>query len=85
MCLYFQNSTDSPSLRQPIGSNSNNISVLSTKIHPGKVYIFTLTVNKAGRRPVSVNQTVSIIHYAILIFSHLNLESFEFDGYIHLL
>lgn len=38
------------------------MTVLTTELHPGTVYIFTLTVHKEGRRPVSVNQTVSITH-----------------------
>lgn len=60
VCLYFQNFTQSHIEQQPIGSDSSSLTVLSTQLHPGTVYIFTLTVHKAGRRPASVTQTVSI-------------------------
>lgn len=69
MCLYFQNSTDSPSFEQPFGSNSNKVIVPSTKMHPGEVYIFTLTVYKTDRSPVSVNQTVNITHMFLIVVS----------------
>lgn len=61
-CLYFQNSTESYFGKQPIGINSSKMTVLSTQLHSGTVYVFTLTVHKAGKRPASVNQTVSITH-----------------------
>lgn len=38
------------------------MTVLTKELHPGTVYIVTLTVHKEGRRPASVNQTVSITH-----------------------
>lgn len=60
LCFYFQNSTDSPLFEQPFESSSNKVIVPKTKMHPGEVYIFTLTVYKAHRSPVSVNQTVNI-------------------------
>uniref|UniRef100_A0A671Y792 Polycystic kidney disease 1b n=1 Tax=Sparus aurata TaxID=8175 RepID=A0A671Y792_SPAAU len=56
------NSTESHFVKQPIWRNSSTMTVLTTELHPGTVYIFTLTVHKEGRRPVSVNQTVSITH-----------------------
>uniref|UniRef100_A0A3B4YDK7 Polycystin-1-like n=1 Tax=Seriola lalandi dorsalis TaxID=1841481 RepID=A0A3B4YDK7_SERLL len=38
-------------------ANSSRMTVLGAQQHPGTVYIFTLTVHKAGRNPASVNQT----------------------------
>nr|XP_046233896.1 polycystin-1 [Scatophagus argus] len=60
------NSTESHSVKQPIGSNSSRMTVLSTQLHPGTVHVFTLTVHKAGRRPVSVNQTVTVCEAPVL-------------------
>uniref|UniRef100_A0A3B5AAD0 Polycystic kidney disease 1b n=1 Tax=Stegastes partitus TaxID=144197 RepID=A0A3B5AAD0_9TELE len=48
------NSTESPFVKQPTGTISNRMTVLSTLLHPGTVYIFTLTVHKKGRSPASV-------------------------------
>uniref|UniRef100_A0A3B4YHA8 Polycystin-1-like n=1 Tax=Seriola lalandi dorsalis TaxID=1841481 RepID=A0A3B4YHA8_SERLL len=60
-----KNSTDCHFVKQPIGSNSSRMTVLGAQQHPGTVYIFTLTVHKAGRNPASVNQTVNIYCYHI--------------------
>lgn len=65
-CLSFKNSTESHFSKQPIKSNSDKITMLSTQMHPGKVYIFTLTVSKTGRTPASVTQTVSVTSNLIL-------------------
>uniref|UniRef100_A0A3P8TXN5 Polycystic kidney disease 1b n=1 Tax=Amphiprion percula TaxID=161767 RepID=A0A3P8TXN5_AMPPE len=51
------NSTESPFGKQSTGSISSRMTVLSSQLHSDTVYIFTLTVHKKGRRPVSVNQT----------------------------
>ncbi|KAG7226594.1 hypothetical protein INR49_003751, partial [Caranx melampygus] len=60
------NSTDSRFLKQPIGSNSSRMTVLRTQLHPGTDYIFTLTVHKAGRKPASVNQTVTVCEAPVM-------------------
>ncbi|KAM7382093.1 hypothetical protein PAMA_012795 [Pampus argenteus] len=52
--------------RQPIGSNSSRLIVPSTQLHPGTVYVFTLTVHKAERRPASVTQAVSVCAAPVL-------------------
>lgn len=57
---FLQNSTESQFINPPTGSNRSIVTVLSTQLLPGMVYVFTLTVQKAGRTPVSVAQTVSI-------------------------
>lgn len=79
VCLYFQNSTESHFGKQHIGSNSSKMNVLSKQLHPGSIYLFTLTVHKAGRQPASVNQTVSITHNltTILIFSPLLYQQYQ--------
>ncbi|KAF1374215.1 hypothetical protein PFLUV_G00247310 [Perca fluviatilis] len=60
------NSTESHFAKQAIGSNSSIMTVLSTQLHPDTVYVFTLTVHKAGRRPASVNQTVTVCEAPVL-------------------
>ncbi|XP_030255555.1 polycystin-1 [Sparus aurata] len=60
------NSTESHFVKQPIWRNSSTMTVLTTELHPGTVYIFTLTVHKEGRRPVSVNQTVTVCNIPVL-------------------
>ncbi|XP_049915502.1 polycystin-1 isoform X2 [Epinephelus moara] len=60
------NSTESHFVKPPEGSNSRKMTVLSTQLHPGTVYIFTLTVHKAGRTPASVNQTVTVCEAPVL-------------------
>ncbi|XP_071319469.1 polycystin-1 [Trachinotus anak] len=60
------NSRDSHFVKQPTGSNSSRMIVLTTQLHPGTVYIFTLTIHKAGRDPVSVNQTVTVCEGPVL-------------------
>ncbi|XP_051273916.1 polycystin-1 isoform X2 [Dicentrarchus labrax] len=60
------NSTESHVVNHPFGSNSSRMTVLSTQLHPGTIYIFTLTIHKAGRRPVSVNQTVTVCEAPVL-------------------
>uniref|UniRef100_A0A3B5AXN8 Polycystic kidney disease 1b n=1 Tax=Stegastes partitus TaxID=144197 RepID=A0A3B5AXN8_9TELE len=72
------NSTESPFVKQPTGTISNRMTVLSTLLHPGTVYIFTLTVHKKGRSPASVNQTVwSHDEYLLQINSSGELSSYE--------
>ncbi|KAG8008965.1 Polycystin-1, partial [Nibea albiflora] len=61
-----QNSTESHFGKQHIGSNSSKMNVLSTQLHPGSIYLFTLTVHKAGRQPASVNQTVTVCEAPVL-------------------
>lgn len=60
MCVSFQSSSQSQLIKQTIESKSRRVTIPSTQLHPGTVYIFTLTVHKMGRTPMSVNQTVSI-------------------------
>ncbi|KAI3365437.1 hypothetical protein L3Q82_010525, partial [Scortum barcoo] len=60
------NSTVSHFVKQPNGSNDSRFTVLSTQLHLGAVYIFTLTVQKAGRKPASVNHTVTVCEDPIL-------------------
>ncbi|XP_054860443.1 polycystin-1 isoform X2 [Amphiprion ocellaris] len=60
------NSTESPFGKQPTGSISSRMTVLSSQLHSDTVYIFTLTVHKKGRRPVSVNQTVTVTETPVL-------------------
>uniref|UniRef100_A0AAQ4PFT7 Polycystic kidney disease 1b n=2 Tax=Gasterosteus aculeatus aculeatus TaxID=481459 RepID=A0AAQ4PFT7_GASAC len=60
------NSTGCDLVQQPIGSNSSRMTVLSTQLQPGTNYVFTLTVHKAGRKPVSVNQTVTVCEAPVL-------------------
>ncbi|XP_044035256.1 polycystin-1 isoform X2 [Siniperca chuatsi] len=60
------NSTESHFVKQLIGSSSSRMIVLSTQLHSGTVYVFTLTVHKAGRRPASVNQTVTVCEAPVL-------------------
>ncbi|KAF7653465.1 hypothetical protein LDENG_00082420 [Lucifuga dentata] len=55
--LITENSTESQSINQLTGGNSRIMTVLRTHLHPGTVYIFTLTVHKEGRRPVSATQS----------------------------
>ncbi|KAM9425901.1 polycystin-1 [Pholidichthys leucotaenia] len=54
------NSTESPLLKQPIGSINREISIPSSHLQRGAVYTFTLTVHKTGRTPISVNQKVTV-------------------------
>ncbi|KAE8284545.1 Polycystin-1 [Larimichthys crocea] len=61
-----QNSTESHFGKQHIGSNSSKMNVLSKQLHPGSIYLFTLTVHKAGRQPASVNQTVTVCEAPVL-------------------
>lgn len=61
VCLSFQSSSQSQLIKQTIESKSSRVTIPSTELHPGSVYIFILTVHKMGRTPTSVNQTVSII------------------------
>ncbi|KAK9530722.1 hypothetical protein VZT92_012210 [Zoarces viviparus] len=60
------NSTDSHFVKRLVGSNSRRMTVPSTQLHPGTRYVFTLTVHKAGRRPASVNQTVTVCEAPVL-------------------
>ena len=55
-------------MKQPIESNNSTVTLFTDQLHPGTVYMFTLTVHKAGRKPASVNQTVSVTH-DITVFS----------------
>ncbi|KAA8581072.1 hypothetical protein FQN60_002653 [Etheostoma spectabile] len=59
------NSTESH-FPKAIGSNSSIMTVLSTQLHSDTVYVFSLTVHKAGRRPASVNQTVTVCDAPVL-------------------
>ncbi|TKS90159.1 Polycystin-1 [Collichthys lucidus] len=61
-----QNSTESHFGKQHIGSNSSKMNVLSKQLHPGSIYLFTLTVHKAGRQPASINQTVTVCEAPVL-------------------
>ncbi|KAM4623628.1 polycystin-1 [Polymixia lowei] len=54
----LENSTES--LSQTAGTNSSRMTVLGAELRPGRVYLFTLTVHKAGRKPVSTTQSVSV-------------------------
>ncbi|KAL6094663.1 uncharacterized protein ACO6RY_16023 [Pungitius sinensis] len=60
------NSTGSDLVKQPIGSNSSRMTVLSTQLQPGTSYVFTLTVHKAGRKPAFVNQMVTVCEDPVL-------------------
>lgn len=60
VCLSFQSSSQSQLIKQTIESKRSRVTIPSKQLHPGTVYIFTLTVHKMGRTPTSVNQTVSI-------------------------
>uniref|UniRef100_A0A3P8QNW3 Polycystic kidney disease 1b n=1 Tax=Astatotilapia calliptera TaxID=8154 RepID=A0A3P8QNW3_ASTCA len=58
------NSKESSFVKQPIGWTSSRMTIQSNHLHPGTIYIFTLTVHKEGRKPSSVNQTVwSYVEY----------------------
>ncbi|KAK1881223.1 Polycystin-1, partial [Dissostichus eleginoides] len=54
------NSSESHFAKQPKTTNSSKMTVLGTQLHSGTVYVFTLTVHKTGRSPVSFNQTVTM-------------------------
>ncbi|AWP17296.1 putative polycystin-1-like [Scophthalmus maximus] len=60
------NSTESPFVKRPIGSNNSTMTVLTNQLRPGTVYIFTLTVHKEGRNPASANQTVTVCEAPVL-------------------
>ncbi|XP_054604965.2 polycystin-1 isoform X2 [Nothobranchius furzeri] len=64
-CL-MKNSTESPPVKLPIESTDTTMTVLSTQLHPGTLYIFILTVHKNGTRSTSVNQTVTVAEASVL-------------------
>ncbi|XP_061564100.1 polycystin-1 [Cololabis saira] len=64
--FVIKNSTESPLLKQLMGSFSRRITVPSSHLQPGAVYVFTLTVHKTGRRPASANQTVTVTAAPVL-------------------
>ncbi|KAK2885110.1 hypothetical protein Q8A73_021584 [Channa argus] len=64
--FFILNSTNTHFLQQPTGSDSITMTVLSTQLQANSVYVFTLTVHKTGRRPASVNQTVTVSQASVL-------------------
>ncbi|XP_076028186.1 polycystin-1 [Genypterus blacodes] len=60
-----QNSTEPQVVGPSSGSSSSLVTLLSTHLHPGLVYLFTLTVHKAERDPVSTTQTVTVCEAAV--------------------
>ncbi|CAB1338155.1 unnamed protein product [Coregonus sp. 'balchen'] len=54
-----ENSTEwlSQDQGQLLGYNSSRLTVPSRKLQPDRVYLFTLTVQKEGRRPISTTQS----------------------------
>ncbi|KAM8836900.1 polycystin-1 isoform 2-T2 [Spinachia spinachia] len=60
------NSTGSDLVKQPVGSNSSRMTVVSTELQPGYNYVFTLTVHKTARKSASVNQTVTVCEAPVL-------------------
>ncbi|XP_047466063.1 polycystin-1 [Mugil cephalus] len=63
------NSTESPFIKPPIGTISSRMTILSSKLHPSTLYLFTVTVHKTGRTPASVNQTVTISEAPVLLLT----------------
>ncbi|XP_029619793.1 polycystin-1 [Salmo trutta] len=63
-----ENSTEwsSQDQGQPIGYNGSRLTVPSRKLQPDKFYLFTLTVQKEGRRPISTTQSVAVSKVALL-------------------
>ncbi|XP_045065803.1 polycystin-1 isoform X2 [Coregonus clupeaformis] len=63
-----ENSTEwlSQDQDQLLGYNSSRLTVPSRKLQPDRVYLFTLTVQKEGRRPISTTQSVAVSKVAVL-------------------
>ncbi|XP_036811615.1 polycystin-1 isoform X2 [Oncorhynchus mykiss] len=51
---------------QLVGYDSSRLTVPSRKLQPDKLYLFTLTVQKEGRRPISTTQSVAVSKVAVL-------------------
>ncbi|XP_069373627.1 polycystin-1 isoform X2 [Paralichthys olivaceus] len=72
------NSAQSHFVKQPIESNNSRMTLFTEQLHPGSVYIFTLTVHKAGRKHASVNQTVTVCEAPVL---HVTVECVSCYGH----
>ncbi|XP_055006463.1 LOW QUALITY PROTEIN: polycystin-1 [Boleophthalmus pectinirostris] len=64
--VHTQNSTNQH-LEQAFGRNTNKMTVPSTHLHPGCIYLITLTVHKPGRKPASASQTVMVTETSVLL------------------
>ncbi|KAM6897519.1 polycystin-1 [Xenentodon cancila] len=64
--FFIKNSTESRLSKQLVGGFSRRMTVPSSHLQPGAVYVFTLTVHKSGRRPASANQTVTVTAALVL-------------------
>ncbi|KAM3591453.1 uncharacterized protein V6R79_002157 [Siganus canaliculatus] len=77
------NSTDSNFMEQSNGTNSSRITIVSTWLKPNTVYIFSLTVHKAGRRAASVNQTVTVCDTPVLPVTVECVSCFTLSSHHH--
>ncbi|XP_072288426.1 polycystin-1-like, partial [Eucyclogobius newberryi] len=62
--VHIKNSTDGL-IEQVFVRNSSEITLPRTNLHSGAIFVITLTVHKAGRKPVSANQTVMVSETAV--------------------